>query len=385
MLSRRAILYTGGAGIVLLGVGAMAAKALHSDLSVARQPWAQAGDDFGDMRINALSYAVLAPNPHNRQPWLVRLEGSDRLTLYCDRDRLLPETDPPNRQIVIGLGAFLELLRQAAAQEGYRLNIVPFPDGEPQPILDDRPVAAVRFIPDKDVKADPLFGAALTRRTVRSKFDQAKPVEGEILDALGSVLGEDQGAFSWANDAQGVETLKQLCRAGWQIESTTARTHHESTALMRIGEAEINDNPDGISLSGPVMEGMRIAGVLTRDNLNDMSSTAFREGQKFYSDAIDTAMAFGWLVTENNRRVDQLQSGAGWIRIHLAAEQQGLAMHPLSQVLQEFPEMAGEYRKMHDYAGADGDQCVQGLFRFGYAKNPPPAPRWTISSRLVAA
>ena len=142
MLSRRAILYTGGAGIVLIGVGAIAAKALHSDLSIARRPWEQAGDDFGDARINALSYAVLAPNPHNQQPWQVRLEGNDRLTLYCDLDRLLPETDPPNRQIVIGLGAFLELLRQAAAARGYRLNIDPFPEGEPQPLLDERPVAA---------------------------------------------------------------------------------------------------------------------------------------------------------------------------------------------------------------------------------------------------
>lgn len=64
----------------------------------------------GDLRRWALGFAILAPNPHNRQPWLVDLAYPDEIRLYVDRDRVLPETDPPGRQIVIGHGAFLELL-----------------------------------------------------------------------------------------------------------------------------------------------------------------------------------------------------------------------------------------------------------------------------------
>ena len=384
-MNRRSILKTGGAAILIIG-GALGFRELHSDLTVARQPWKDAGQSFGDPRLDALAYAVLAPNPHNRQPWVVRLENEpDRLTLFCDLDRLLPETDPPNRQITIGLGCFLELLRQAGSAQGYRVEIEPFPEGEPQPNLDARPVASVQFIPDTDIIADPLFGAALTRRTVRTPFDQSRPVAGETLDALGAEVRQGYGAFSWANDTQSIEKLKEINRAGWKIESENPKTHHESTALMRIGDREINANPDGISLGGPIMEGMRLAGLLTREKLDDMSSTAFSEAQKFYFGAIDSAMAFGWLVTENNNRLDQLRAGASWIRIHLAATQKGLAMHPLSQVLQEFPEMAVEYQKMHDFAGAEGNQCVQGLFRFGYAKFPAAAPRWPLSSRIVNA
>ena len=384
-MNRRSILKTGGAAILIIG-GALGFRELHSDLSIARQPWKDAGQSFGDPRLDALAYAVLAPNPHNRQPWMVRLENEpDRLTLFCDLDRLLPETDPPNRQITIGLGCFLELLRQAALHQGYRLEIVPFPEGEPQPNLDERPVATVQFIPDTDSTKDALFGAALTRRTVRTPFDQNQPVDDRTLEALGAAVRQGEGAFSWTNDPQHIEKLKEICLEGWRIESTNPKTHHESTALMRIGDREINANPDGISLGGPIMEGMRLAGMLTRENLEDMSSTVFRESQKFYNGAIETAMAFGWLVTENNSRLDQLKAGASWIRIHLAATQLGLAMHPLSQVMQEFPEMAAEYQKMHDFAGAGGNSCVQGLFRFGYAKFPAAAPRWPLSSRIVDA
>lgn len=387
MPTRRLILATGAAGVAILGAGAF--RLLHSDLSKARQPWAEAGESFGDPRLDALSYAVLAPNPHNRQPWLVRLDGDDALTLFCDLDRRLPETDPPNRQIVIGLGAFLELLREAALESGYRLETTPFPEGEPQPVLDERPVATVKFIPDTDVLADPLFGHALDRRTARVPFEQKRPVSSETFNRLDAVLRPGEGEFEWVNDAANVDALKGICREGWLIEAGTTRTYYESTMLMRIGEHAINDNPDGIALSGPMMEAMRATGMLTRDNLEDQSSRAYQASLDFYNGLIDTAMAFGWLSTPGNSRTDQLNVGAGWMRLHLAATREGLAMHPLSQPLQEFPEMAEKFEEIHDFTGARPPQSradgrLQGLFRFGYAKFPPPAPRWPLESRLIA-
>ncbi len=387
MPSRRAILITGAASVAIIGTGAF--QLLHSDLTVARQPWADAGQSLGDPRLDALAYAVLAPNPHNRQPWLVRLDGTDSMTLFCDLGRLLPETDPPNRQIVIGLGAFLELLRQAAAESGYRLEITPFPEGEPQPVLDERPVASVRFVADSDVPRDPLFGQALSRRTVRTPFDQSRQVDDDVLNKLSAVLRSGDGDFGWTNDPAAITRIKSNCFDSWAIEMETTRTHQESTNLMRIGEHEVNTNPDGLSLIGPVMEGMRLAGVITRETLNDTGSTAYRETKKFYDNLIDSAMAFGWLVTPSNSRTEQLNAGAGWIRLHLAATQAGLAMHPLSQALQEFPEMAEKFEELHDLIGLTApreiaDRRIQGLFRFGYAAFPKPAPRWPIETRLIA-
>ena len=80
---------------------------------------AQSGSGETDPRRRALAHAILAPNAHNMQPWLVDLSEADVITLYIDRTRLLPETDPFSRQIVISHGTFLELLVLAAAAEGY--------------------------------------------------------------------------------------------------------------------------------------------------------------------------------------------------------------------------------------------------------------------------
>jgi hypothetical protein len=64
-------------------------------------------------------------------------------------------------------------------------------------------------------------------------------------------------------------------------------------------------------------------------------------------------------------------------------------MQPFSQALQEFPEMTEMFEEIHDFVGIrlpvrTEDGRVQGLFRFGYAKVSPPAPRWPLMSRIIA-
>lgn len=53
-----------------------------------------------------------------------------------------------------------------------------------------------------------------------------------------------------------------------------------------------------------------------------------------------SAAAFGWLVTTNNSRYDQIMIGSLYNRINLTASSLGVAMHPMSQVLQEYADMA---------------------------------------------
>ncbi len=383
MISRRYVLYTGVASLLILGGGS--AAVLTKSIEAAREPWAAAQAGFGDVRLNALAYAILAPNPHNRQPWQIRL-GADALSfdLYCDLSRLLPETDPLNRQITIGLGAFLELFKMAAAEQGYRSHIDSFPQGQPYPILDLRPIASVRIAKDARLKRDPLFQYALARRTVRRDFDVSMAGLDDDMQALGmtaALSAADRFEFSLDHDK--TARLKKLCLEGWHIESSTPGTHHETTALMRIGAEAVNANPDGISLHGPAMEGFKTLGLYSQEKAGTMGSKAHKSTVAFYDKLIETAGGFGWLTTPENSRREQLRAGADWVRLNLAATKLGIAMHPLSQVLQEFPEMAELYKALHDALGITEPARVQGLFRFGRAAYPKAAPRWPVESRLV--
>ena len=380
--TRRAVLKTGAAAVLIVGAGA-AGWSLTRAPKLAREPWSKAGADFGDPRLDALSYAILAPNPHNMQPWRIRLDGDDALTLFCDASRLLPETDPPNRQITIGFGCFLELLRQAAANKGIGVDVSPFPEGEPQPILDARPIASVRFFPDETASPDPLFAASLLRRTNRAPF------RGETVgqSAFDRIIAASIAGVAAAGIREGalIGELRTLAKNAWEIEWALDRTRRESIAVTRIGKSDIDANPWGLSLSGPLIEAVAAAGIMNHEKMDIPGKTAYEQTIDFYNKAIDTAAAFVWTSTDENSRADQLAAGASWVRMQQAAALQGVAFHPLSQALQEFPEMAPAYDRIHELLAHQQGATVQMLARIGYAAAPPPAPREALISKIVAA
>ena len=143
MTTRRNFIKVLGGGTILAAGAAAGLTAFPIGLPDAAAAWHNPGAGESDIRRKALSYAILAPNPHNMQPWLVDLSTPDMAILSLDTSRLLPATDPYGRQIVIGCGAFLELLTLAANAFGANLSITLWPDGEPAQYLDDRPFAAV--------------------------------------------------------------------------------------------------------------------------------------------------------------------------------------------------------------------------------------------------
>ena len=76
---------------------------------------------------------------------------------------MLPATDPPNRQILIGCGAFLELLCMAAAQLGHRAEVTLLPEGDYAASgVDARPFATVHMAADASARPAPLFAAVLS-------------------------------------------------------------------------------------------------------------------------------------------------------------------------------------------------------------------------------
>lgn len=379
--TRRTFLRIAGSSAVVLAAGAGAFLSTRTP-EAARAPWAVDPGPYADPRMRMLSYAILAPNPHNRQPWLVDLDRPDEIALYCDAGRLLPETDPFGRQIVIGLGCFLELLRMAAAEEGVRAEIVAFPDGPPVALdhLGERPVARVRLVADA-ARPDPLFRFVLARRSNKEPFDTDRPVSRVDLDALRQAAAGSL-AVTASNDPALVSRLRDLTWRAHLLEARTPRTLKESVDLMRIGKAEINANPDGIDLGGPMLETLSLLGMLDREQLADPNSTAFAQGLEMYRAIMGTGMAYIWVTTADNSREDQLATGAAWLRLNLRATEIGLGIHPVSQALQEFAEMRTIRGELFTALNIGDGQTVQMLGRLGYGPQVPPSPRWPLGTRI---
>jgi len=376
-MNRRKFIGVVGGGVILAAAGGVGYVASRNPRT-AREPWDLAGHAYHDRRARALSWAILAPNPHNRQPWLVDLSVPDKATLYVDAERMLPHTDPFCRQITIGLGCFIELARMAAAQEGIEIKTELFPDGSNGEGLDKRPVAVLRF--SEGATIDPLFKHVPFRRTAKVPFDTDRDVSQATLDAVLAPAFFTQAAGDLALGS--IQPLRKLTREALRIEMETPRTYKESVDLFRVGASEVDANPDGIDFTGPAFELFGAFGMMDKEKLLDMTSATYKQGLKTVFSQTETAKGHLWQVTQTNTREDQIDAGRDWLRINLAATGFGLGIQPLSQALQEYPEMAELYSDVHRRLAPKGG-TVQMLARIGYAPIVAPSPRWPLEAKLI--
>ncbi|MEL6436964.1 MAG: twin-arginine translocation pathway signal protein [Pseudomonadota bacterium] len=364
-LSRRKFLAIIGGGTVFAASAGATTFVNTRTPTKALAPWDQAGQ-YDDHRLRALSYALLAPNPHNRQPWEVELVGDDGVTIWRDKARDLPVTDPFGRQLTIGMGCFIELMEMAAAREGFGVEKTLFPDGE------DGPVAICRFVPDA-VTPDPLFGHVFERRSHKEAFED-RQIEASKLAKLADFA--DVYAEGENRDA-----LRQIAADAWMVEMRDEAAYLESVDLFRIGKREINASPDGIDLGGAFMETLYMTGLFNHEiarNVSDPNVVAVAEADR---DTMLNVPAMVMLKTPANTRVDQLNAGRDWLRYNLAATSHGLATRPVSQALQEYEAVRPLHEAIHARFAPDGE-TVQMLGLLGYGTQTPRTPRWPLETRL---
>ncbi len=386
--------------IRLVGGGTVAAATLSlsgcisSDLPVqALEAWNGPANSETEPRRRALAYAITAPNPHNLQPWLVDLREANVITLRTDPQRVLPETDPLGRQIMVGHGAFLELLVIALAEQGLRADVQLWPQGElPAQLKDWRaamqlPVARITIAPSGT--KDALFAQILNRHTVKVNFEAAKPVSDASLQSILAAGGTSRMQCGGTVQEQRLVPLRKLCLDSAFVELRTPRTNLESIRLVRVGPDEILQNRDGISINSPMVRMLSALGQFDRSLPTAAGSTAEKKFIERFDGTSKTAMGFVW-ITGKNSRFDQVEAGRMYVRLQLQATAQGIAMHPLSQALQEFAEMKPHYEQVHQLVlnqsapRSPQDATVQMLCRIGYTTTPAPAtPRRALEKFIV--
>ncbi len=393
MQRRNFLRIAGGGSIAAATLGAAALPACSSNRmpDEAIEAWRGPAHDAStgtDVRRWLLSHAILAPHSHNLQSWVVDLSTPGEIVLSCDLKRLLPQTDPQSRQIMMSHGTFLELLDLAARELGLRADITLFPQGAFGPEkLDTRPVAHIRLVPDAMIGKDPLFGQILLRHTNRSAYDASRPVAPAAWQAMQQAVLPHTLGFGHADlgQADALARHRSLALEAWRIELSTPRTIMESYDVLRVGASEIAAHRDGLSNLDPTVWLLNRLGLFDRSKAPAPDDYATTSQIKDFGQKLDSTPGFLWLVSEGNDRVTQINAGRAYARVQLAATAHGLSMQPLSQALQEYPEQAKPYADIHALCGASlPAQTVQMWARVGYAPPVEPAPRRRLQNFIRA-
>jgi hypothetical protein len=105
-------------------------------------------------------------------------------------------------------------------------------------------------------------------------------------------------------------------------------------------------------------------------------------GQQRYAAVMKATPAMMWLTSADNSFLTQLDSGRAYMRAARAAAGLGLSLHPVSQALQEFPEMSSLRQQAHRPLQVTEPSRVQMLSRLGYGPTVEPSPRRPLQAML---
>ncbi len=352
-------------------------------------PWSKTyHEQFEDPRVQVLAHGVLASNSHNLQSWRVVLEGEDSFLLYVDTTRISPKADPPGRQVTISQGTFLEYVRVAAENLGYEAEMQLFPEGEyglegTAPNLGSKPVARVtlkKSLGRARPEPSPLYEAMFVPDTYRVPYRETQ-LSAEDIETLEALSTENVTILIF-QDPKDLKSLGNIVLRAAEVEAGNEGVQQEGFELFRPNEWKKNEYRYGFSLNGQGLPAVNVHLMQGLISLFPFMNSPKASGQAFLSQAesaVENTPAYALIITKGNTRKEQVEAGILYSRFLLKATDMGYSMQPMSQALEEYPEMAEIYKEIHrEYAGEN--ETIQMLVRLGVPeKEVPPTMRLDVT------
>ncbi|MCB1192018.1 MAG: hypothetical protein H7A23_22255 [Leptospiraceae bacterium] len=337
--------------------------------------------------LKAINVGITAPNPHNTQAWKFRIINDKEMFLYVDEKRILPQTDPPARQIHIGQGTFLEHLKIGASVIGYKTQIALLPEGTYKfQEIGQKPIAKVVLEKDTNIKKDSLYDAVPNRATNRCKYE-GEMIQKEEYAKILSLTKPKYSTLKFINDTNSLGTYKEKLKEAFTIETNTFAKHEESRIWFRYNDEEIYDKRDGISLRGNGLSGIKLWIVekffLTHGKEVWHSESNKKGGIDIFRDQVESTKALVLFKTIGNSLKDQVQVGMDYARFQLSVTSLDLVMHPMSQILQEYPEMNQLREELEKMEQIQSDEKIQMMVRLGRSDYQFLSPRRNPKSMIL--
>ena len=386
-MRRRSFLIGGGIFVsaALVGYGVSRSEDGSASDKDSRRPDPK---NFDEPALKAMAFGMSAPNPHNTQAWKFKLLSDLEFLLYVDKNRLLSATDPTTRQQHIGCGCFLSVMEAGMSTLGYRCQIGILPEGEYD--LDGtgiKPVASVRIERSTEVKAAHLANSIPKRRTNRMGYTDIKVSQEEFLSMVAATAPK-YCSIRLVDDASVVADHMEVHFEAMCIESKTHAAYDESRIWFRENDAAIASKRDGINLPAGGTTG--ITRLLAETMLKGLDEKTWHKPSTIeqhlsgYRKKVMKTRAIVHFVTSTNTLRDWIYCGIDYARFQLAATSSGWYIHPMSQVLQEYPEMDALRVRYDGMCGIASPAKMQMVVRIGKGDVPFESYRRDVKGLLIA-
>jgi len=382
-------------GLIVFIVIAVAALLIISGVfekSTYLEPWKKDyAQRFDDPRIQLTAHGLLAANGHNMQPWKISLDKANPMAfyVYADSERLTKEVDPFSRQMMITQGTFLEYINISGAESGYKTDMELFPQGgyDEQKLdesMNAKPVAKITLTKTAPQSA-PLYAYIFLPDTNRAPYQSIK-LSSKQINELENINTDSNMSIKIFQDKENMDKLGDYAKRAATIEAGVNRVMKESQIIFRSNEYQKNKYRYGFSVEGQGTSGIMkhimqgLVTILPSMNSGKAASDLFIKSTQI---SVDNTPAYAMIITKDNTRLSQVKSGMLYSKLILKAQQQGIVMQPISQVLEEYPEMSELYKGIHkDYAPEGG--TIQMLVRLGKpTKEVPQSMRRDVMDLII--
>jgi nitroreductase len=335
------------------------------------EPWAIATENFpadnyaSDQLEFLLGYAILAPSPHNTQPWRFRINVNDA-ELFADRRRALRVVDPRDRELTLACAAALYNLRVATEYFGrsYAVEILPRSD-EPDLLA----CLTLRLHAETSSEDVLLFHAITQRRTNREAF-RPDPLPDATLAELAAAAAREGAWLAIVTTDEARRAVADLVAKADRIQWADREFRRELAAWLRT---DAEHQADGIPTHDlGVRDWMSFAGPAWVRTFKRGNHEAARDAE-----IATHSSALAVLGTDRDDPWAWLQAGQALENVLLQAQANGVSASYLNQPIEVDdlrPQLAG-------VVGRSGFPQV--LLRLGYGPEAPPTPRRSVRSLLI--
>jgi nitroreductase len=287
-------------------------------------PAPTAGDVTPELIRWIVAHAVLAPSPHNSQPWQFAWR---RGVLECRHDPShdLPSLDFERCATWATFGAVAENITLAARAAGLipTLRLFPVP-------ADDRLACAFSF-ERGERRTDELFGC-IARRTTNRRRDGRQPIEPRPLATLKDCADEGGARLQWVTDDAGLTEMAALMGACDRISNLNEAIHREVMHGFRWTREEVEQHRDGLDVATMELTASERAGFWLLSKWAIMARLKAVGGgialEDLAKQCVASSSAIGLLTTRGTAPADYFRGGRALQRVWLTATQYGLALQP---------------------------------------------------------
>jgi hypothetical protein len=349
--------------VVLVLSASLAFVLVRASRVVIHRPWPLAPGEAEKIGLPepvaaSLALASLAPSSHNTQPWKVRVLSDREVLVLLDEERLLPAVDPERREALVSVGAFLENLVRGAESQGLSAK-VELTIGDPAGLE----VARVRFASANGNGETKILEAILARDTFRGPLP-ADALPDETVRALAGTA-PSRWAFFPPGSPEGTWIREALAESN-RVQASRDDAMEELAAWIRFSPGAVERHKDGLTTSGMGLPAPIRAFMALSFNEKSVTGKSFREaGAKKAREQAESCAGFFVLESPDGSPRSAVQAGRDLESFWLEAVLRGVAVHPMSQVLEESPWKEEAAARL----GKGG--TVQMLLRVGLANRPP--------------